>query len=335
MSSFDATEQQVMPDFSDISECEDDDIDITTLPGPATSYPPKTKRPRSKSPPPKKHNKDHTVRSRSPTPIPPKKRRSSPSPPHKKDAKESHRRRERSRSPDKPYRARSRSRSRDRQIEVARQEVLRRGIIKQDSGGHRRHTSSPKKSPRVSFHSDTKSSSSSSSWKTTSIKASKPNGPAVVILTANSQDEQRWKPIFHRHRFQIFDYNYPFRIATKTILRQNAGYRQASMFSTLDSEKLSTFLAQQTADYMTGNYKSNFVFDYFDDWFQKIPKHQQDRVVICGFGQDYAFKTAIKKLRDLGAVQISSVDMPSGDANISSVGELEDFIQSIVTVNLK
>jgi hypothetical protein len=251
----------------------------------------------------------------------------SPSPNRRTYSPPPHRHRRRSPSPDRHERQR-------RERSKSPQESIHRRRVSEISSSLRRSRHSPRKEDdeeklRQALRRDQRKVQFD--WKTTTITTKDTpfkENRSVVILTVNSNDERNWKPIFHRHRYQIFDFNYPFRIATKTILRQNPGYRQASIFSELDTEKLSVFLAQQTADYMMGNFKSNFVFDYFDDWFQKIPRHQQNRVVICGLGQDYVFKMAIQKLRSMGAVQVSSVDMSSGDVNISSTEELEKFLHS-------
>jgi len=272
-------------------------------------------------------------RSKSPSPpsLPKKTSRREDSPKKKESKEEQHRRRERSRSPHHPRRP----------LSPVRRRRASPSRPNSRSPPRRRHNSPVNSFRRERSHSRGHTSSSPRrtreekkvkfDWKTTTI-VEKPFGGkrSVIILTIHNRDERHFKAIFQRHGYQIFDYTYPFRIASKTILRQNHGYKQSSMFSQLDTEKLATFLGKQTADFMTDDFKSNFVFDYFEDWFRQIPAHQQDRVVICGIsGQDYAFKPAIQKLRDMGAIQLCGPDVSQqGDYHIAGTDGLDNFLRT-------
>jgi hypothetical protein len=286
-----------------------------------------SRRLRSKSPPPRKRSS----RSRSPTPP----------------------------TRQKTRRSRSRSRSRSKTItkkrdpvEDARQAVIgtrqrspprsrdhhhhhqgrtsrvtfRREEKSASSQGRQRESALPS-SPSSSFNNNNNSQSALDLRCLDPEKIMKFRSFQVIILSANPHEEGRWKPIFQRLGYQIYDFLYPFRNASRMILRQNSGYRQESIFASLDCEPLANFLSQQVSGFMSGRYKSNFIYDYFDDWFKK---NRPSRVVICGFSmQDYGSKMAIDKLKSLGALQVGGQDVPFGDVNVTTSNDLEKFLRYI------
>jgi len=137
-------------------------------------------------------------------------------------------------------------------------------------------------------------------------------------------EEKAWRNVFRSHGYQVYDHVYPFRLAAKMVLRQDArNRRQPSDFSQMDHETLALKLNAWTTHFMG----VNFVFEYFIDWFKHLPVHQQGKVVICGLGQDPSSTAALRPLRSMGAVVVSRPPLP-GDIHAHSTRSLEDVIRS-------
>jgi len=156
-----------------------------------------------------------------------------------------------------------------------------------------------------------------------------PYGSLIVLLVDDnispSVFEKEWKSVFHRHRYQMYDYLYPFRIASRTILRQNPGYRQKTGYSDVQTEGLTLHLGRETAKFMN----ENFIFDYFNDWMTNLKPHQKERIVIFGLSTGRGSQIAIQRIRQMGGIVISTPSI-AGDVHVHAAKDVDDFLRSLI-----
>lgn len=154
-------------------------------------------------------------------------------------------------------------------------------------------------------------------------------GSLIVLLVDEKVSpavfEKEWKSVFHRHRYQMYDYLYPFRIASRTILRQNPGYRQKTSYTDAQTEGLTLHLGRETAKFMN----ENFIYDYFHDWMTNLKPHQKERIVLFGLSTGRGSQIAIDRIRQMGGIVISTPNM-SGDVHVNVAKDVDDFLKSLV-----
>lgn len=171
------------------------------------------------------------------------------------------------------------------------------------------------------------------------MSAHRPHGSLIILMLDESvtprEFERQWKPILHDGQYNMYDYLYPFRIAARTILRQNDQYRQKSSFSNVSSESLALHLAKETSAFMG----ENFIYDYFYDWMINLkPAHstgnrpmsnEPPRIVICGLSFGAGSQTAIRRLRQIGGIVVSGTSHVHGEVQIQRPQDLGNFIRSV------
>ena len=159
---------------------------------------------------------------------------------------------------------------------------------------------------------------------------SRPNrfqyGSLVVLMIKPQLDDVDWRNVFQQTGYQIYDVRYPFRLAAKTVLRQNQHYKEKSAFSSVDSEDLALYLAQKTSEFMG----ENFISDYFRDWLANVKWTPKSKVVVLGLSDGRGSQIAIQSIRELGGIVMSHPPF-SGDVHVSKPYDVKLWVDSLVS----
>ena len=124
---------------------------------------------------------------------------------------------------------------------------------------------------------------------------------SVVILFDQSPSNKSldWKQIINmqQRNFEIYDHLYPFRKASKTILRQDIRHRGIGRNRAVDIT--GEEYADQLAKFSNSIFGTTFSYEQFIQWFNGT--RHKDAIVICGFGHDESSQYAIRELTRRGA----------------------------------
>jgi hypothetical protein len=130
------------------------------------------------------------------------------------------------------------------------------------------------------------------------------NNAVLVLLTSDPSKEKKWRKVFMRENCKIYDHVYPFRLAARTVLRQDPPARIQSRNPPI--ERYAQFLCNQTSEFFGGRY----ITDHFLEWYHKQPS-SNSRVLICGLNS-YNVQ-ALNELSRMGAVIVSDVNAHTAD----------------------